>query len=1184
MSLTTLTAPLYKNKLSGHIHLPDADSHTAPFIAAGLAENIKDAPCVLVASNQQELEEFHDAVKFIAPAANILHFPAWDVQPYDRLSPDSTIQAQRLKTLVTLRHPPENTVVLTTVAALATKTPPADQISGFGGKIAAGQRLEREQLIKTLSRAGYQRVGTVMEAGEFAVRGALLDVFPAGEENPIRLDFFDDELETIKPFDAASQRSLGGDVAAITLYPACDIILNDETIATFRQNYLAAFPAGREDTLYKDVSQGVPHPQMGHFLPLFTNKDLASLFDVLPAHSVFLTLPSFDRAKDMFAEQVRDAYETRKTFMAEDAGEEPFRPLPPEALYLINDDLAEKEQRHTWLHITPRDVQASGKPFDKAIKLNLHTDLPLISQKTATSTTANLFAEKVRAHIRAGEHVVVTAFTASGAQRLERVLHDEGTTRTTSAGSWQEAEQAQSKEQQGSVTVLSAPLPWGFHAPGGKFLLLTEQDIYGEKQNTATRRPRRKGEEAIQSFSELTPGDYVVHAEHGIGKFTDLQTLNVGGDAQDFITLEYEGGDKLYVPVVSLDVLSRYSAEESGKQRLDRLGSAAWQARKAKVKKRLLDIADDLIKTVAERNLRTRPPYAEPQGLYDEFAAGFPYIPTPEQQQAIDDVKADMFAEKPMDRLVVGDVGFGKTEVAMRGAFIAAADGRQVAVVVPTTLLARQHLTEFKKRFEPFGIKVEGLSRLTATGHAKDVKKGLREGEVDIVVGTHALLGKNITFANLGLVVVDEEQRFGVTHKERLKQLRASVDVLTLTATPIPRTLHMSVSGLKQLSTITTPPVDRLAIRTFLMGFDSKVLREAVLREIYRDGQVYVVTPRVDGIEQLAEQLRKLVPEAKVRTAHGQMTKTELENAMADFYDGKFNVLVATTIIESGLDLPKANTMIVHRADRFGLAQLYQIRGRVGRSKTRAYAYLLLPPGGRMSETAHKRLQILRKLDYIGASFHLANYDMDMRGPGNILGAEQSGHIREVGFELYNQLLAEAIKQRQGGADSAGADEGFTPVLNVGLTYRIPEEYVPDLNTRMRLYRRISALTDDDSIEDLRAELLDRFGALPAPVTALLDVVHLRNKCRGLNIDKIETGEKGVVIGFYGNNFPAPQALLAYIMARPGLLSLRPDQKVVWHRRWPDSRSRLNAISILLDELSELVKEKDEQENNKKTG
>ena len=1177
MSLLTLTAPLYKNRLSGHIRLPDADSHTAPFIAAGLAENTQGAPCVVVASNQQELEEFYDAIKFIAPKSTILRFPAWDVQPYDRLSADSSIQAQRLKTLVTLKHPPENTIVLTTVGALATKTPPLGQISGFGGEIKPGQRLEREQLIKTLTRAGYQRVGTVMEAGEFAVRGALLDVFPAGEENPIRLDFFDDELESIKPFDAASQRSLGEEIPSMTLYPASDIILSDDAISTFRQNYLATFPAGQGDSLYKDISQGVPHPQMGHFLPLFTNKELGSLFDVLPAHSTFLTLPSFDRAKDLFFEQVKDAYQTRKTFMAEDIGEEPFRPLLPEKLYLTDSAFAQKEQKNTWLHITPRDVQASGAPFDKTIKLNLHTDLPLISQKTATRTTANLFAEKVRQHLREGEHVVVTAFTPSGVQRLERVLHDEGATRTTSAASWQEAE-----DDKGSVTLLAAPLAWGFHAPQNKFLLLTEQDVYGEKQNTATRRTRRKGEEAIQSFSELTPGDYVIHAEHGIGRFTNLQTLNVGGGAQDFITLEYDAGDKLYVPVVSLDMLSRYRAEETGKQRLDRLGSAAWQARKAKVKKQLLDIADDLIKTVAERNLRTRPPYSEPQGLYDEFAAGFPYIPTSEQQQAIDDVKADMFTDKPMDRLVVGDVGFGKTEVAMRAAFIAAADGRQVAVVVPTTLLARQHLTEFKKRFEPFGLKVGGLSRLSAAGQAKEVKKNLREGGVDIVVGTHALLGKNITFANLGLVVVDEEQRFGVTHKERLKQLRSSVDVLTLTATPIPRTLHMSVSGLKQLSTITTPPVDRLAIRTFLMGFDSKVIREAILREVYRDGQVYVVTPRVDGIEQLAEQLRKLVPEAKVRTAHGQMTKTELENAMADFYDGKFNVLVATTIIESGLDLPKANTMIVHRADRFGLAQLYQIRGRVGRSKTRAYAYLLLPPGGRMSETAHKRLQILRKLDYIGASFHLANYDMDMRGPGNILGAEQSGHIREVGFELYNQLLSEAIRQRQGGVEAA--EEGFTPVLNVGLTYRIPEEYVPDLNTRMRLYRRISALSDDAGIHDLQGEMLDRFGPLPAPVTTLLDVVHLRNKCRKLNIDKIETGEKGVVIGFYGNNFPAPQALLEYIMARPGLLSLRPDQKVVWHRRWPDSRSRLEAIATLLDELSELIEDKDEQENNKKTG
>ena len=1175
--LSGLTAPLLREKLQGQLRLPDADNHTAPFIAGGIAENLKGAPCVLVAGNQQELEEFTTALKFIAPDANILRFPAWDVQPYDRLSADSGIQAERLKTLVTLQNTPDNTVVVTTVGAMAIRMPPVEQISGFGGEIKAGQRLAREQLIKTLNRAGYHRVGTVMEAGEYAVRGALLDVFPAGEDNPIRLDFFDDELESIKVFDATTQRSFGQNLDTVSLYPASDVILNEDTIATFRQNYLATFPEGREDAIYKDISEGVPNAQMGHYLPLFSNKPLGSFFDVLPGHTVFLTMPSFERAKDLFTAQVTDAYETRKSFNASetDPEEDPFRPLPPESLYLTGEALTEKQHTHAWLHITPRDLMADGRPYDKAVKLHLQTDLPLISQKTAERTTARLLKEKVLAHQSAGEKVIVTSYTASGAQRLERVLQDEGIARVQKPEAWHDALAAEK-----GVYLLQAPLPWGFYSQNSKVLLLTEQDIYGEKQNTASRRPRRKGEEAIQSFAELSPGDYVVHAEHGIGQFQDLQTLKVAGEDQDFITLTYEGGDKLYVPVVSLDMLSRYSAEETSKQRLDKLGSAAWQARKAKVKKRLLDIADDLIKTVAERNLRTRQPYAEPQGLYDEFAAGFPYIPTPEQQQAIDDVKSDMFADRPMDRLVVGDVGFGKTEVALRAAFIAAADGRQVAVVVPTTLLARQHLAEFKKRFEPFGIKVAGLSRLTPSGQGPEIKKALREGELDIVVGTHALLGKQITFANLGLVVIDEEQRFGVTHKERLKQLRASVDVLTLTATPIPRTLHMSVSGLKQLSTITTPPVDRLAIRTFLMGFDSKVLREAILREIYRDGQVYVVTPRVDGIEQLAQQLRDLVPEAKIRTAHGQMSKTELEGAMGDFYDGKFNVLVATTIIESGLDLPKANTMIVHRSDRFGLAQLYQIRGRVGRSKTRAYAYLLLPPGGKMSEQSHKRLQILRKLDYIGASFSLANYDMDMRGPGNLLGAEQSGHIREVGFELYNQMLADAIRERKEGGTGPARDD-FTPAINIGLSYRIPEDYVPDLNTRMRLYRRISALEGDAHIQELKDELLDRFGPIPASAQTLLDVVHLRNKCRTLNIDKIETGEKGVMIGFYKNSFPAPKALLDYVMARPGLLSIRPDQKVVWHRRWPDSNSRLRAIAKLLDELRELLQDHEPEKEEK---
>ncbi len=1153
-----------KLKQGDHAQLKHTDDHTLPFLVADAAAEAKkhgNGATVLVASNHSQMTEFTNILRFIAPQLTVLPFPAWDVQPYDRLSADADVQAQRMRVLSALRRATQGLVIVTTVGAMATKVPPEKHI-GLSLQLKAGQQVNRDKLVTEMTEAGYRRVNTVMEAGEFAVRGALMDIFPSSAANPIRLDFFDNDLEEIQTFDPASQRSIDN-VNAIDLFPASEVVLSEEAISQFRTSYRSNFPQGMKDPLYVDISEGRSSPSMGHYLPLFYPEALSTLASFLPDETTFFGLSSFTRAKTLWDEQVRDAYEARKEIEDLSNDEEPYRPLPPELLYVTGNGWDDLLDRGKWLFASFED-KGEGKAFDPA----LESHLTLASQKTADKTIAKLLAEKVRKQGTAGGTVVISAFSLSSIERIKRILQEEDIHGFASYEYWPE------EFDKKLVNLVVSPVTWGFTDNEKQVLLFTEQDIFGEKQNTSAKRPRRKAEEMIHHFSDLNPGDLVVHAEHGIGKFVDLRTMETGGQKQDYICLEYDKGDKLYVPVVALDLLSRYSSEETAGSKVDRLGSAAWQARKAKVKKRLLDMAEDLIKTAAQRAQRTRPPYQKPEGLYDEFCAGFPYVPTPEQQQAIDDVESDLFSGQPMDRLVVGDVGFGKTEVALRAAFVAAADGRQVAVVVPTTLLARQHYLEFKRRFAGMPINVKGLSRLTAGKEAKEVKEGLKKGTVDIVVGTHAILSKSIEFNNLGLVVIDEEQRFGVAHKERMKELRSTVDVLTLTATPIPRTLHMSMSGLKELSTITTPPVDRLAIRTFMMGFDSKVIREAIQREIHRNGQVYVVTPRVNGMNSLAQKLRELVPEAKIRTAHGQMDKNSLENIMSDFYDGKFNVLVATTIIESGLDVPTANTMIVHRSDSFGLAQLYQLRGRVGRGKTRAYAYLLIPPGGRMTEDAHKRLQILSKLDHIGAGFSLASFDMDLRGPGNILGSEQSGFIREVGFELYNQMLADAIRKRKSGEGDLEVDDAFTPVLNLGLTYRIPEEYVDDLATRMRLYRRLSSLSSVEDVTDMQNELIDRFGKLPPEVGALFKVVALRNKCRELNIEKIETGDKGVLIGFYKDTFANPDGLLHYILAHPGVMSLRADQKVLWHRRWPDGVSRLQAIERLLEEFKDLAAKK----------
>jgi transcription-repair coupling factor (superfamily II helicase) len=664
----------------------------------------------------------------------------------------------------------------------------------------------------------------------------------------------------------------------------------------------------------------------------------------------------------------------------------------------------------------------------------------------------------------------------------------------------------------------------------------------------------------------------VVHIDHGIARYEGLKTLDIQGAPHDTLELQYGGEAKLYLPVENIDLLTRYGAESDGVV-LDRLGGAAWQSRKARAKERLREMADGLIRIAAERATKVSDPAEPPAGLFDEFCARFPYEETDDQLSAIGDVLEDLAAGRPMDRLICGDVGFGKTEVALRAAFVVAMSGRQVAVVAPTTLLARQHFKTFSERFEGWPVRVRRLSRLVPAKEQVETRDGLSRGEVEIVIGTHAVLSKQVSFRDLGLVIVDEEQHFGVKHKEKLKELRADVHMLTLTATPIPRTLQMSLSGIREMSIIATPPVDRLAVRTYVTPWDPVVLREALLREKYRGGQIYFVTPRVRDLPDLEQFLREQVPEVKFVVGHGQMAPTQLEEVMTAFYDGQYDVLLSTTIVESGLDIPTANTIILNRADMFGLAQMYQLRGRVGRSKARAYAYLTTPADRSITLSAEKRLKVLQSLDSLGAGFQLASHDLDIRGGGNLLGEEQSGHIREIGVELYQQMLEDAVNElkARAGAGEAGPDRGWSPQINTGAAVLIPDDYVPDLNVRLSLYRRISEAEKSQDREALAAELIDRFGPLPAEADQLLKVVAIKGLCREANVAKIDVGPKGAVVSFRNDDFPNPGGLVGFIGKNAIAWRLRPDNKVVVKGEWDTPRQRLDAAERVLAELAKLA-------------
>ena len=1101
-----------------------------------------------------------DAAQFFAPELEVLEFPAWDCLPYDRASPALSVSARRLSALHRLqavRSTPQ--LLVTTINAALQRVQTKFRIRESVRLLKPGLEINRESLIGLLQRQGYTRTDTVVDAGEYAVRGSIFDIYPSGLDQGLRLDFFGDELEVLRLFDPNSQRTTGS-VDQHLLLPASEALLDEESVKRFRSRYREQFGANAtSDPLYQAVSDGRRLAGMEHWLPLFEER-LTTLFDHLDAADVLIIDTNAQGAAEERLGDIADYYAARTDTSGKQAGS--YRPLEASALYL-----ARAELEATLAGWPAHKSDAFSQPeSDRVLDFGFGSARDFAPERSRNENVYEAAAKHLQSLARAGRRPILAAYSTGSRARIAAILGEALAPAPALADNWQEALGIAAT---GQAVAMVLPLETGF--ANGEIELITEQDLLGDR--LVRRKKRKKSADAFMAeLSALGPGDLVVHMDHGIGRYEGLHSIPVGQSPHDCVMLSYAGGDKLYIPVENIDVLSRFGSESEGVA-LDKLGGEGWQRRKAKLKERIRAIAHELLKTAAMRALRTGPVLLPEQASYDQFVDRFLWAETEDQDAAINDVLEDLGSGRPMDRLVCGDVGFGKTEVALRAAFVAAMAGYQVVVVAPTTLLARQHYTGFSERFAGFPLNVGRLSRLVTEKEASATRAGLTEGTMDVVIGTHAILGKAVKFKKLGLVIVDEEQRFGVNHKERLKQLRADVHVLTLTATPIPRTLQMAMSGLRELSTIQTPPVDRLAVRTYVVEWDEVVMREALLREHHRGGQSFIVVPRIADMAEVEDWLREAVPEVKYVSAHGQMSPTEVEERMSAFYERKNDVLVSTTIVESGLDIPSANTIIIHRADRFGLAQLYQLRGRVGRSKLRAYAYLTTPAGRALSEIAQKRLKVLGDLDSLGAGFQLASHDLDIRGAGNLLGDEQSGHIREVGFELYQSMLEDAILAAKAGDYGLERDtKGLSPQITVDAPIMIPEDYVPDLAVRMALYRRLNDAEDQDAIEALAAEMIDRFGPLPDATANLVKLIEIKRQAIDAHIAKVDVGPKGTLVSFHNDHFPDPAGLIAYAQRLEGTIKLRPDSKLVVTRSWGDPKARLHGLAQLTKGLATIAR------------
>lgn len=1116
---------------------------------------------LFVARDDIRAERFIECVSFFAPSLKTIFIPGWDCLPFDRVSPSAGIAAKRSAALSELAANQANNkpyLIVTTVNSLLQRIPPIKLLgqSRFSAKV--GQEISQDKLLEFLQTNGYARVGNAMDPGDFAIRGGVVDIYAPGSVEPVRLDFFGDTLEGIRSFDPISQRSTGS-MQAVELTPPNEVLLAPEYISNFRQGFVASFGASIDrDPIYDAVSAGARPQGVEHWMPLFY-ESTTTLLELLGKEPLLVFDHLVPEALNERFKLIEDYYSARSNAPTGKGqmSAPKYRALPPSRLYLSQEELEQQLNRFELRKLTPFMLPKGDRVLDVRGREGRNFS---IERQSRESNVFNAVCEYIDHSRKADKQVLIACQSRGSRERLAQVLADHGLQAVSDASDYISV----IKAPKPVVQMLLMPLGKGFETDTQVFLC--EQDIFGDRLSRGRRKRRAKN--FISEAGTLNLNDLVVHVDHGIARYVGLQTLDVQNAPHDCLELEYFGGDRLFLPVENIELLSRYGGD-TAEHKLDRLGGSGWQARKAKAKKRLLEMAGDLIKIAAARELKSADKINPPEGAWEEFCAGFPYVETDDQLNAIADVLEDLAKGRPMDRLICGDVGFGKTEIALRACFVTALSGRQVAIIAPTTLLVRQHFATFKDRFKDWPVKVRQLSRLVPAKQAAQTKKDMANGQVDIVIGTHALLSDNIKFRNLGLMIIDEEQRFGVKHKEKLKNFRANVHVLTLTATPIPRTLQMALTGIRELSLIATPPVDRLAVRTFVSPFDPVTIREALLRERYRGGQSFFVAPRIADLEGIEEFLRENVPEVSFVVAHGQMPGGELEDIMTAFYDGKFDVLVSTTIVESGLDIPTANTLVIFRADRFGLAQLYQLRGRVGRSKVRAYAYLATPNNFKITKLAEQRLRVLSSLDHLGAGFTLASHDLDIRGGGNLLGDEQSGQIRDVGVELYQSMLEDAVAELKSVSDDA--PDQYSPQISTGASVLIPDTYVSDLDVRLSLYRRLANLEERVDREEFAAELIDRFGTLPNEVKHLLGVMQIKADCLVAGIEKVDAGPKGVLITFRNSSFADPVALIELISHNPHGFKMRADHKLFIRGVWPEPQQRLAGAGKWVRVIADLV-------------
>ncbi|MCL7461656.1 transcription-repair coupling factor [Pseudomonas sp. NW5] len=1101
---------------------------------------------LLLTEGSASAERLEQELRFFAPNLPVLHFPDWETLPYDVFSPHQDIISQRIATLYQLPGLSHGILVVPIATALQRLAPPAFLL-GSSLVLDVGQRLDVEATRTRLEAAGYRCVETVYEHGEFAVRGALIDLYPMGSTLPYRIDLFDEEIETLRTFDPETQRSIEK-VESIRLLPGREFPLEKKAVADFRARFRERFDVDyRRCPLYQDLSSGLTPAGIEYYLPLFFEQT-ATLFDYLPANTQVFSLPGIEQAAEHFWQDARSRFEERRV--------DPQRPLlPPAELFLPVEDCFARLKKWLRVVIDERDLEPGvGRERFTARAL---PDLAIQAKSGEPLAALRRFVEQYPGRI---------LFCAESAGRREVLLELLARLhlRPREVEGW--AAFIASDER---LAISIAPLDEGLLLD--ELALIPESPLFGQRVMQRRRRERSPGasDNVIKNLTELREGAPVVHLDHGVGRYLGLVTMEFDGQSAEFLALQYADEAKLYVPVSSLHLIARYTGSDDALAPLHRLGSEVWQKAKRKAAEQVRDVAAELLDVYARRAARAGFAFNDPQTDYATFAAGFPFEETPDQQAAIDAVRADMLAGKPMDRLVCGDVGFGKTEVAMRAAFIAVHSGKQVAVLVPTTLLAQQHYNSFRDRFADWPVKVEVMSRFKSAKDVEAAVQKLADGQIDIVIGTHKLLQDEVQFKDLGLVIIDEEHRFGVRQKEQLKALRSEVDILTLTATPIPRTLNLAVSGMRDLSIIATPPARRLSVRTFVLEANQPSIKEALLRELLRGGQVYYLHNDVKTIEKCASELAELVPEARIGIGHGQMRERELEQVMSDFYHKRFNVLVASTIIETGIDVPSANTIIIERADKFGLAQLHQLRGRVGRSHHQAYAYLLTPPRKQMTEDAQKRLEAIANAQDLGAGFVLATHDLEIRGAGELLGEGQSGQIQAVGFTLYMEMLERAVKAiRKGEQPNLDQPLGGGPEINLRLPALIPEDYLPDVNARLILYKRIASAADEAALTELQVEMIDRFGLLPEPAKNLMRLTLLKLQAEQLGIRKIEAGPQGGRLEFAAQTPVEPLSLIQLIQSQPSRYRLDGGSTLKFQVPMEQAEQRFNTLEALLERLT----------------